>query len=73
MDRRDFLARTAATAASGALPAAAWAAPATVSARVHAREVTGALPHIWEECVGSDRAAITLRETWRQDIELAHA
>ena len=72
MDRRNFLARTAATAAASALPAAAWAAPETVSARVHAREVTGALPHIWEECVGSDRAAITLRETWRQDIELAH-
>ncbi len=73
MDRRDFLVTSAATAAASALPCAAWAAPEMIAARVHAREVTAALPHIWEECVGSDRAAITLRETWRQDIELARA
>jgi xylan 1,4-beta-xylosidase len=27
------------------------------------------LPHVWEECVGSDRAAITLRESWRHDLQ----
>jgi xylan 1,4-beta-xylosidase len=31
--------------------------------------VSGALAHVWEESAGSDRAAITLRESWRQDLD----
>lgn len=37
--------------------------------RIDTRRTIGLLPHIWEECVGSDRAAITLRETWRRDLD----
>lgn len=73
MHRRDFLVTSAAAVAAGAIPGAASAAAPIVQARVRSREVVGALPHVWEECVGSDRAAITLRESWRQDIERAHA
>jgi len=29
----------------------------------------GALEHIWSRCAGSDRAAITLREAWRKDLD----
>ena len=71
MDRREFLAAAALATAAGAVPVFAAGVPQTVAVRIRAREVTGPLPHIWEECVGSDRAAITLRESWQQDIERA--
>jgi xylan 1,4-beta-xylosidase len=71
MRRRDFLAGSAMMAGSGLIPRLASAATETVHARIALREETGPLPHIWEECVGSDRAAITLRESWRQDIDRA--
>lgn len=29
----------------------------------------GDLPHFWEECVGSDRAAVGLRQQWLSDLE----
>ena len=31
--------------------------------------VHGKLPHVWEECVGSDRAVVGLREQWLADLE----
>ena len=30
----------------------------------------GPLPHVWEECVGSDRAAVAMRAQWLSDLEL---
>jgi xylan 1,4-beta-xylosidase len=36
---------------------------------VDLRDETGPLEHIWSRCAGSDRAAITLREDWRCDLE----
>lgn len=66
-DRRTFLASTAATAALAA--SGAKAADISIeTVKVDTRTITGALPHVWEECVGSDRAAITMREEWRQDM-----
>ncbi len=43
----------------------------TVAERVtiNTRRVTGPLDHVWSRCAGSDRAAITLRETWRRDLD----
>jgi xylan 1,4-beta-xylosidase len=73
MDRRQFLAASGASAAVMATPAFAAPSLETVNVTIRSREVVGALPHIWEECVGSDRAAITLRESWRQDITRARA
>lgn len=76
LDRRMFLASGAAAAAlsaSGARAARGAAALAGETVRVDTRTVAGALPHVWEECVGSDRAAITMREEWRQDMRLAVA
>src|SRR5438105_963230 len=81
MDRRTFVKAAAGAAGLGiappVLPVFAAGAPAReperVSVTIRSREVIGPLPHIWEECVGSDRAAITLRESWRQDIDLARA
>lgn len=67
-NRREMLQFTAlGAAAMGGFPAMATAAPA-VAISVNPRKQMGTLPHIWSECAGSDRAAITLREDWRKDL-----
>ncbi|HTV96214.1 MAG TPA: hypothetical protein VME42_09415 [Steroidobacteraceae bacterium] len=68
LDRRTFLQAGALTVASAALPAFAREQTPLVSVGIDTREVSAALPHVWEECAGSDRAAITLRESWRRDL-----
>ncbi len=40
------------------------------SIRIHTGSEQSKFPHIWEECVGSDRAAVGMREQWLQDLEL---
>jgi xylan 1,4-beta-xylosidase len=72
-DRRTFLTGGACTLAAAALPTLAQESLGVVQVRIDTRVVSGALPHIWEECVGSDRAAITLRESWRRDLGRGHA
>ncbi len=37
---------------------------------VHANQEYGKLPHIWEECIGSDRAAVAMRQQWLSDLEV---
>ena len=69
MDRRSFLAQGTLAAAASALPAPLLAAEPAVPVRINLHERIGALPHIWSECAGSDRAAITLREEWRHDLD----
>lgn len=69
MNRREFL-QTQAGAAAFALAPSAFGAPApSLSARVDLGQIAGPLHHIWAECAGSDRAAITLREAWRKDLD----
>lgn len=67
MDRRNFVKSTAALAAVSFAGRAA-AQPTVLPVEIDAREADGVLPHVWEECAGSDRAAITLRESWRRDL-----
>lgn len=69
MDRRHFLAQTSLAAAAAALPSRVFAEPPTVPVHIDLRQTTGPLPHIWEECAGSDHAAITMRESWRKDLD----
>ena len=76
MDRRDFL-RTGSLAGAYALgsklaipEAQGTLATNSQSIRIHCDEVKGSLPHAWEECVGSDRAVVAMREQWLQDLEL---
>lgn len=40
----------------------------TASVTVDLNQTVGPLDHVWSACVGSDRAAITLREQWRKDL-----
>ncbi|MET0179081.1 MAG: glycosyl hydrolase, partial [Novosphingobium sp.] len=63
-----------ASAAAAVLPVIPTlaAAPERLDVTIRAREEAGPLPHVWD-CVGSDRAAITLRKSWRQDIDRARA
>jgi xylan 1,4-beta-xylosidase len=68
LDRRTFLQNTMLAAATAAYPALAQS-ERTVPVSIDTRQVTGPLTHIWEECAGSDRAAITLRESWRTDLD----
>lgn len=73
--RRDVLAAGSASLALAATSPAFGmqndnAAGSTI--QVDLRRVEGPLEHIWSKCVGSDRAAITLREQWRRDIERFH-
>lgn len=70
LDRRSLLA--AGGVAALASPALAAEGGETISVSIDTRQVTGALPHIWSECAGSDRAAITLRESWRKDLVRGH-
>ena len=71
-DRRTFLQGTAMAAAAMAWPKLVNAQASVVPVTIDTRQVTGPLAHIWEECVGSDRAAITLRESWRRDLDRGH-
>jgi xylan 1,4-beta-xylosidase len=69
LDRRAFIgggAALAGVAATGSLRAADLP---VVPVMIDTRAATGALAHVWEECAGSDRAAITLRESWRHDLD----
>jgi xylan 1,4-beta-xylosidase len=69
IDRRSFLARAALVGTASALPSAARAETELVPVMIDTRQAIGRLEHIWSECAGSDRAAITLRESWRRDLD----
>jgi xylan 1,4-beta-xylosidase len=74
LDRRDLVATAGALLATSALTGAAWAQASdlvteTVDVDINADD--GALEHIWSECVGSDRAGLTMREEWRRDAARA--
>jgi xylan 1,4-beta-xylosidase len=74
MHRRTFLQTTAlaglhtiASAVGRSEQANDVTSPA-ISIKLHKEQ--GALPHVWEECVGSDRAVVGMRAQWQQDLEL---
>jgi xylan 1,4-beta-xylosidase len=70
MDRRTFIRNAATLSAAGiAAPLLGAETRERLDVLVETREAVGPLPHVWEECAGSDRAAITLRESWRQDLD----
>lgn len=70
MDRRNFIVGIAALVGASATTAASSAAGSErVPVNIDVREATGPLNHVWEESAGSDRAAITLRESWRLDLD----
>lgn len=73
LNRRAFLKNSALTLTAAAIPSAFGQdalelVPVTIDTRGH----MGKLSHIWEACAGSDRAEITLRESWRGDLDRWH-
>lgn len=69
LDRRAFLKSGALAATAAAWPTLAQEQRPVVKVAIDTHQVIGPLNHVWEECVGSDRAAITLRESWRRDLD----
>ena len=70
LHRRDVLRGSAALLATAAVsPALGQDSSDALAVSVDTRGSAGALHHVWEECAGSDRAAISLRESWRQDLD----
>ncbi|WP_380879344.1 beta-xylosidase [Sphingomonas sp. DBB INV C78] len=67
-NRRDVIGAGVATAAVLASDSVR-AQPATERVEIDLNDETGPLDHIWSRCAGSDRASITLRESWRRDLE----
>jgi xylan 1,4-beta-xylosidase len=75
MDRRSFIQTAAitgfytlATRVGSAAQDAADKRKHVIAIQTHATK--GPLPHVWEECIGSDRAVVGLREQWLADLEL---
>ena len=68
LTRRQFTALTGAFGAAAIAPGA-LAQMVTEKVEIDLRQVSGPLNHIWSETMGSDRAAITLREAWRKDLD----
>jgi xylan 1,4-beta-xylosidase len=66
VDRRSFVAGSAALVGAASVRASEVEA---IPVSIDTRHVIGPLPHVWEECAGSDRAAITMRESWRRDLD----
>jgi xylan 1,4-beta-xylosidase len=74
-DRRRFLQATAIAGAYSLMPPMVRAQSASVQGEqqrtIGIRADSGApFPHVWEECAGSDRAVVGLREQWLTDLVL---
>jgi xylan 1,4-beta-xylosidase len=74
MDRRAFLQSSAIASAYSLVPRALRAqsslTPDENHQAINIRAQGGIpFPHIWEECIGSDRAVVGLREQWLTDLE----
>jgi xylan 1,4-beta-xylosidase len=76
MDRRNFMQTVALASAytlgSRIAHADQPGSPANASQRIRIKthQPCGNLPHVWEECIGSDRAVVGLREQWLSDLEV---
>lgn len=75
MDRRAFVKSAAMTSAMAlskpGIPVFGMESQSSDSSRISIdlHKTEGPLPHVWEECVGSDRAAVALRQQWLSDLE----
>lgn len=70
MDRRKMMMGVGVTAAATAFGGGVFAQDLAVEQVViNLKDQAGPLDHIWSRCAGSDRASITLRESWRKDLE----
>ena len=68
-NRREIMGAGAAAFAASSFARTAFGQTALDQVEIDLRRETGALDHIWSRCGGSDRASVTLRESWRHDLE----
>ncbi len=68
-NRREIMGAGAAAFAASSFARSAFGQTALDQVEIDLRRETGALDHIWSRCGGSDRASVTLRESWRHDLE----
>ena len=68
-NRREIMGAGAAAFAASSFARTAFGQSALDQVEIDLRRETGALDHIWSRCGGSDRASVTLRESWRHDLE----
>lgn len=59
-------------ALSGVVHQAVASTSDVIPVAVSLKSPEGKLEHIWSKCAGSDRAAVSLREQWRQDLKRFH-
>ena len=79
MDRRDFLI-AASVAMAGSISPRVLAegfgqtkpGGDAIAVSVDLGKSAGTLPHFWENCAGSDRTVVGLRQQWREDLVRAH-
>jgi len=71
-NRRDIVKAGVLLTSATALGRPGFAQGGSEKVTVDLRREMGPLDHIWSRCVGSDRAAMTLREGWRQDLDRFH-
>ncbi|WP_436047379.1 GH39 family glycosyl hydrolase [Phenylobacterium sp. LjRoot225] len=69
LNRREVAGAGGTLLALSALGGSAAAQTPVETVDVDLRRDAGALDHIWKHCVGSDRAEITMRESWRLDAK----
>lgn len=68
-NRRQMMVSTGVAAAAATMSGVAWAqSSVTLPVEIDLTTDLGALEHKWSRCIGSDRASITLRESWRNDL-----
>jgi len=67
-NRREVIGAGAAVAAAS-LARPAFGQQAVEQVEIDLRRDTGPLEHNWSRCAGSDRASITMRESWRRDLD----
>ena len=68
-NRREIMGAGAAAFAASSFARTAFGQTALDQVEIDLRRETGALDHIWSRCGGSDRASVTLRESWRHDLD----
>ncbi len=75
MDRREFLLTTGAGVAAALSsrifaedPGQGSMESGATAVSIDLRKSVGTLPHYWENCAGSDRTVVGLRQQWREDL-----
>ena len=68
-NRRELIGAGTAAFAATSLGRPAFGQSALEEVEIDLHREVGPLDHIWSRCAGSDRASVTMRESWRRDLD----